>query len=530
MSNRTVPYVQHPSTLWVPERKGTFGDIANDFGDRYGILRDEEQRRDIDCFMSFGPGGRWLTLEAAMIEGRQNGKTKSVMMTCMLTDFFVLSKKKPDRFIWTSHLMKTTLDSFNYIKGLIDNYDALRSRVKEILNSKSEISIVLTNGAQLDFLARVGGGGRGLSGVKLFFDEALFLSAQNMGALIPTLSSRDNPQILYGSSAGVADSDHLRALQKRGRRGGDPSLILIEYKAPGSWAEPTCARGTGCTHLHGDESNWIERCGCGMDDHRHDPQYFVPTGVFDGCAFDNPENWRAANHAIGAGHMHESFVAAESRTLRQTPEGVLEFGRERMGWEELGSEIVDPEKITKAQWETQRDPLSQIEGEVVFAIDQTPSGSHFSICVAGWREDGSIHMGVIAHGRGSAWVPARLAELTEKHDTMCGVKWQPQGNAVGGLRHALKQAGINVEEVSLVEYSEACSAFKDRIVNGTLWHTGSEILDSAFENSVRVVLPEGGWRWGRKKSTGDISPLVGVTLAVLGVDENGEANPSVLIF
>lgn len=527
---RTIPYVQHPATLWVPERKGTFGDIANHFGEEYGIPRDAEQRRDIDVTMSFGPGGRWLTLETAIIEGRQNGKTKSVLMTCTLTDFFILSAKTPDRFIWTSHLMKTTLDSFEYIKSLIDNYDGLRRRVKEISESKSEIYIQLMNGSQLDFLARSGGGGRGLSGRRLVFDEALYLSAQGMGALIPTLSSRDNPQINYGSSAGLADSDHLRSIQRRGRRGGDPSLIFIEYRAPGSWDEPTCARGTSCTHLHGDDSNLIEKCGCGSPEHRHDPALFVPTGEFDGCAMDDPVNWKFANHAIGAGHMHEWFVEAESRSLRQTPAGVLEFGRERMGWEELGADVVDPDKITRAQWEKQRDPLSEIVGEVVFAIDQTPSGSHTAICVAGWREDGSIHMGVVAHGRGNGWVVDRLKELTDRHDTICGVKWQPQGNAIGGLRHGLKQAGINVEEVSLTEYADACSAFKNRISDGTLWHQGSEVLDTAFSNAIRVVLPEGGWRWGRKKSSGDISPMVAATLAVMGVEENGDANPSVLIF
>lgn len=530
MTERTIPYVQHPSTLWVPERKGTYGDVANDFGDKFGIPRDLEQRRDVDAVMSFGPGGRWLTLEVCMIEGRQNGKTKSVMMTSMLTDFFLLSWKNPDRFIWTAHLMKTTTDSFEFVKLLIDTYPELSRRVKEINESKSEIGIVLMNGSQLDFLARVGGGGRGLSGTKLFFDEALFLKALNMGSLIPTLSSRDNPQILYGSSAGMADSDHLRALQKRGRRGGDPSLILIEYRAPGSWEEPTCAKGTACTHLHGDESNWVQRCGCGRENHRHDPELFVPTGVFDGCAMDNPENWRAANHSIGAGRMRETFVEAESRTLRQNPEGVLEFGRERMGWEELGLETMDPDKLSKVVWQNQADPMSEIDGAVVFAIDMTPSGSHCTISVAGWREDGSVHMGVIAHGRGSSWVPSRLVELMAKHDTICGVKWQPMGNAVGGMRQALKQAGVNVEEVTLTEYAEGCAAFKERMMNGTLWHTGSELLDTAFENSVRVVLPEGGWRWGRKKSSGDISPMVGCTLAVLGVDENGEANPSVLYF
>lgn len=520
--------VQQPSTLWVPERRGTYGDIANDFADQIGIPRDLEQRRDIDALMSFGPGGRWLTLETCVVEGRQNGKTKSEIMTVTLTDLFVLMTE-PDRIIWTAHLMKTTRDSFDYIKQLIDSSPLLSKRVKEINESKSEESIVLMNGSQLDFMARVGGGGRGLSGRRLVFDEALFLKAESMGALIPTLSSRGNPQMMYGSSAGKSESDHLRSLQKRGRRGGDPSLIFIEYKAPGSWDEPTCARGTRCTHLHSDESNWVERCGCGAKTHLHDPTEFVATGVFDGCAMDDPENWKRANHSIGAGRMRVEFVDAESRSLRQTPEGVHEFGRERMGWEELGSGTVDPDKIPQERWDAQADPLSEIVGPVVFSVDMPPSGSHVSIGVAGRREDGSVHMGVIAYGRGTAWVPNRLAELTTQHDTMCGVMWQPTA-LIGSLREPLYQAGVNMVDVTLAEYAEACEALKQHVMNGTVWHQGSEILDAAFENSERVVLSEGGWRFGRRKSAGDISPLCAGVLAVLGVDQNGEANPSVFIF
>jgi hypothetical protein len=60
-------------------------------------------------------------------------------------------------------------------------------------------------------------------------DEALYLAALTMAALLPVLSARPNPQIMYASSAGVATSDHLRGVRDRGRAGGDPSLIYLEW-------------------------------------------------------------------------------------------------------------------------------------------------------------------------------------------------------------------------------------------------------------------------------------------------------------
>lgn len=513
MTVLSPPVVQLPSTLWVPERKGSYGTIVNEFSDDIGLPRDMEQRRDIDCMASYGPGGRWLTYEAAMIEGRQNGKTKAVLLAQALADLFGALGSEPDRMVWTAHVMKTTLDTFDTVIKLIDANYSLSKRVKEIVTRKSEEAVILHDGSSLDFIARSDSSGRGLSGKEIFLDEALFLRMAMIGSLMPVLSSRDNPRIVYGSSAGKGDSDFLRSLQRRGRRGNDPSLILIEYKAPGGWDDPGCGLGIKCDHIYENPLNDVI-----------DPQ----TGA-RGCAMDNPNNWMKANHSILVGRMRVDFVAAERRSLCQTLEGVLEFGRERMGWEELGGVSLDPDRIPQSAWTAQTDPLSEIVGEVVFSIDMNPAGTHVAIGVSGRRADGSVHFGVIDYRRGTDWVCKRLTQLLSDHDTMCGVMWQPRA-AIGALREPLKEEGIFMVDVSASEYAEACGAFKAHIVNGTAWHTGSLYLNSAFENSERRVQVEGGWSFGRVKSNGDICPLVSAVLAVLGVDQNGTAEPNVFSF
>jgi hypothetical protein len=205
---------------------------------------------------------------------------------------------------------------------------------------------------------------------------------------------------------------------------------------------------------------------------------------------------------------------------------------------------VDPDAIQEVDWERQSDPESQVEveGSIAVAIDMPPSGDRVSVAVAGLREDGSVHFGVIKYEKGSAWVPKYLASLSRAvdpeevlepgefpslgYDLMCPVLWTPSAT-VGALRAKLEEEGVAMEDVTELEYSESCGAFKTHISAGTAWHRGTEILNAAFLASVRKVRPEGGWIFGRMKSTGDISPLVGSTLAVRGVDKYGERNPGV---
>lgn len=511
MTVTTEPFVQTPSTLWVPKSAGTLGDEVNGFADLIGVPRDATQKRDIDAINSYGEDGRWLTLETCVVEGRQNGKTKAVYLPTILYRLFIYMSKKsrdpfraPDRMFWTSQLMKTSRDSFEVIKRLIDENPVLSRRVKDINEGKGDESVELHSGATLDFVARSKSGGRGLSGSYGFFDEGLFVSAEFMGALIPTMSSRENPQIGYASSPGRSYSSQLRALQGRGRAMNDEYLTFIEYKADGEWDNPPCARGIRCTHLIGDPAS-------------------------EGCAFGNPVYWRQANHSMQYGRMREAFVRAEHRSLCTTTEGVIEFGCERMGYTELAEGVIDPDRISRVDWIASRNEDTEPVGEVVLSVDIPPSGDRASIGVAGWNQYDKIHFGVIDYRMGTGWVVPRLIELIDRHELMCGVLWQPEA-PVGALKNQLLSAGVNMLDVTAGDFAKHCGSFKTHITSEELNMRSSSLLDSAFDSAERRVSVEGAWRWDRRKGGGDISPLCAVTMCVGGVDEFGRRDPHVLVF
>ncbi|BEL07839.1 hypothetical protein Q0Z83_060300 [Actinoplanes sichuanensis] len=473
-----------PAHLWVPPSAGSYGDEAVDLMRLAGRELDAEQVHDVTCMLAYRPGGRWAAFEEVIIEPRQNGKSGGVLMSVVVFDLFLL---KPDRIVWTAHLFKTAREAFMDLKNLIDATPELSKRVKAIREGKGDEAIELhgksrtSQGALLEFLARSEGGGRGLGGKRLVFDEALFLGADSMGALIPTLAARSitgDPQIMYGSSAAVLRSDHLRVLRDRGRKGGDPSLVYIERCAPGSWDDPGCADGPECTHMVG----------------------------VDGCALDDETLWLLANHALGKRISYE-YIRNERRSM-PTPE---QFGRERLGWH---TDPIGAGELPVEAWALCFDANSAPTTRPVFMIDASPGLKSVAIAAAMWRPDGLPHLELVAHSPGSTWVAERAAQLRQHRP----LDWvlDPSGPA-GALLPALREAGIEPTLMTPRDMGQACEAFAAAVENRALRHLDEPVLRKALAGAGRRDVGDGLWVWSRRKSDIDICPLVGATGAFWGL-------------
>lgn len=466
----------NPAYLWIPPRVGSYGDEAVDLvrvARPPEMAPDEEQCQAIDAMLSYGPGGRWVALEAAILESRQNGKTDEVLLPVTLFDLYLLP---PDRIVWTAHLFRTARDSFDAFCACVAYSPELSRRTKKISYSHGEEYIETTAGAKLEFLARERGGGRGLGGKRVVFDEALILSASAMGALLPVLSARDDPQVNYGSSAAKRDSTQLHSIVRRGRKGGDPSLIYIEYRAAGSWSRPPCSRGIDCPHVVGT----------------------------DGCALDDEARWLQANHAMRHNRITVEYVRAERRALPP-----LEFGRERLGWEEEAedeSTVIDLE--TWARW---FDPQTTAQGVVSLSLDVHPDLQWAAIGETGRRADGLRHWKVLVHGPGMGWLLEQAIRVNQRKN--CGWSVDPSSPA-GALIPELENAGLVVHRVKAQEAAQACTSMLAAAVDGTGRHGGD--LDDALTQAWKdaATIPAGdSVRFGRKKSSGDITPLMVVTLS-----------------
>jgi len=472
--------LQPPAHLWIPPRSSSAGSEAVDLARQVGIGIDPEQELAIDAILSetLDPNQPWAALEAAIIESRQNGKTMNVIAPVALADVVLFGASL---VTWTAHKFTTAQEAFLGLQAVITGSDLLSRRLKAIRSSHVDQSIEFhgpsrtSTGPRIKFLARSATGGRGLTGNRIVLDEAFALEPTHMGSLLPTLATKRDAQVLYGSSAGLRNSAILRAIRNRGRAGGDPSLVYLEW----------CATEGGC-----------EEDDC---DHRQ-------TAV--GCALDNRDNWRAANPAIARGRITITFVAAERRAL--PPE---EFARERLGWwdDPAGDVTGLLELWTQAPCV---DETSAPSTRPVFAIDVAPKSRSAAIVAAMWRPDGLPHIEVVAHAPGIEWVPARAAEL-KKHRPLDWIV-DPAGPA-GALLPKLAEVGIEPRQMSTRDLGQACEAYAAVIGSQAMRHLGDPVMARALVGAATRDIGDGLWAWSRRKSSADICPLVGGTEAFWGL-------------
>lgn len=461
-----------PSHLWVPAHT-TFnaGAEAADLAKSLGFQVEWEEQQALNILLSEGPNGKWAGLETAVICSRQNMKTWALEMTA-LYDLFLRDIKA---VTWSAHLYKTTQSAFEDMKSIIENTDWLRKRVKKITQANGDEGFEMLNGAKMRFLARTKSGGRGLTGDTAILDEALYLNPTMMGALLPTLSSRPNPHIRYGSSSGVLESQVLRQVRNRGYSNSDPSLSYIEWSS-----ERELCADKMCSHKNGEE----------------------------GCVLDNQEKWFQANPALGR-RISLNYVENERRALPPA-----EFMRERLGWWEDPIDENRIQIIPEKSWQERLVEDSQlgIGHRVAFAVDTSWDRQYTWIAVCGSTPSGYPHVEVIAKQFGTEWVVPWLKERVKEWNPV-GIAYQEHGSPVSSLAEKFKEEfGDRMYPVSGSELAKACGAFHDQVVDGPLIHIGQSQLNEALQYAETRTLGD-SWVWDRKGSPVDIAPLVAVTQA-----------------
>lgn len=450
-----------PAHLWVPEFDATNGDLAAEVGADLGMDPDPDQRLILDAVYGYRSGepSKPACFEVAVLAPRQNIKT-STLEIAALTDLFVFGVPL---HIWTAHLFKTARETFMHMVQLIDSNREYRRLCKPPRTANGSEQIELLSGEQIQFHARSKGGGRGLTAPRVTLDEALFLQPMDMGALLPTLATRDDAQVRYGSSACLVSSEVLRGVRDRGRGGNDPSLAYVEWCAElRPCLSPTCAHTVGS----------------------------------EGCALDDRELWAQANCALHR-RITEDTLAKLRRSL--PPQ---EFAREFLGWHE--DPVVGAAGLSADDWEACADRDADLETPVTLALDVAPMMASASIVACGR----ALH--VAEHRRGVAWVVDRLVELVDQHEPIA-VGLDPAGPA-GALIADLANAGVDVVPLDGRESVQACGAFLAAVLDRSLVHRDEHALNDAVLGAGQRQVGD-AWKWSRRDSTVDISPLVAATVA-----------------
>jgi hypothetical protein len=456
-----------PSVWSAPAAVESRARDAIEVAESCGLVLDDWQRFVLEGALGVRPDGRWSAFEIGLTVSRQNGKG-GIIEAIELAGLFVWGERL---IVHSAHEFATSMEAFLRMEQLLDANEDLSCQVRSVSRSHGSEGFVLSNGCRIRYRTRTAGGGRGFSGDRLVLDEAMILREAMIGALLPTLSARPNPQVLYtGSAVDQLVHEHgvvFARVRERGLKGDDPALAYYEWSA--------------------------------------DPRVLPSSPTAEGL-FDDREAWRRANPALGV-RISEEHVGHERRSM-----DARTFAVERLGigdWPD-----TDPEGrtvIPLSAWDALADPDSIALDPVRFAYDVSPDRSSSAIAVAGKRPDGLDHVEVVDSRAGTGWVAARLATLVSNHRNL-GVYCDGKSPAAS-LISELELLGVKVRTLDARDQADACGVLFDAVEQETVRHRGDSRLRAAIRSAAQRPLGD-AWAWARKKSSADISPLVAATEAL----------------
>lgn len=474
MTPRSQPVgEQLPGVFHAPEWSFSLGEDITDFAAVVGFDLLPWQQVVLNNAMATDPvTGRYLAFQVGLVVPRQNGKT-AVTRFRMLAGLFLFGERK---IVYSAHLFKTAHSEFEEIREIVERTPWLMEQVRKINDSK-ETSIVLKSGARMDFMSRTTkSGGRGLQGDLVVFDEAFALSGELVSSLLPTLSSRENPQVWYVSSTGFDYSETLLSVRKKAVEHPEDNHHLAYFE----WSA--------------------------------DPK----------CDWQSLEAVQQSNPSLG-------YLQSWS-WIRETELGVMDeesYRRERLGiWADASTDAAIGVDLWGRSFATPEALIGTKVKRRSLALEVTPDRDLAVLAGAAELVDGRVVVDIIAAKPGVAWVQDEVARVVKKHKPYAGVVID-SFSGTAALAPRLSEAGVPVSLASTRDITSGTATLYDMLVRRdedgfpapSVLHGEHPLLDDAAHTARRrlVGTSKSAWTW---QAFGEVrvEPLRAVTLAVRGLE------------
>lgn len=430
-----------------------------DFADAIGVPLDAWQRDVLADWALVDDEGRWVHRQGALIVPRQGGKTHAVSLRIVYALFF----GHENHVLYSAHRFPSAGAQFREIVRLIDNNDDLRKRVKRMTSSTGNEAIETLRGGQLAVQSRMNtmtSQTRGRNFDLAVLDEALVLTQTYMSALLPTLSSRANPQLLYVSSGGDHDSEVLAQVRQAGYA-GTPGMCLSEWAADEEDDES-------------DEAVWAKA----------NPSYPV----------------RPTPQAV----RQELAVLTRSA-----------FRRERLG---IWSTGVPEPAMQFDVWQQCVVPSVGFPAMGVASVGVDVSvgagGARSGAVSVAWQGDDGVRAVLVETGPDVAWLPAAVSRIAANYGVY-QVSFCPGGAQDVG--DAIEQLGIGVKRVPVATLRAASQRLVETVAAGSVQVQYSEALNHAVRTVPRERSASNAWMFSSRGETPGCS-LVSLALAVMAAD------------
>jgi phage terminase large subunit-like protein len=466
---------QFPTNYWMPDHVADKrADMAVKFLHTVGFHLDEWEELVFRDLLGQNEAKKWAALEAVLLVPRQNGKT-AVIEALEIVHLFLFRTKL---IIHTAHLFDTAKESYLRMCEIIENCPALDKYVRDKPSGNGSVSIRLKKeygGGRLLYKARGNGQIRGFSGDLVILDEAYDLDPEMIAALIPALSARNNPQVIYLSSTGSEDSQVLIKARDR---------ALAHHPRIALW-------------------EWCADVGADLDD--LDQLY-------------------QANPGLGIRLQLDFILEVERGSMDDK-----KYARERFGlWHD--NSVVVP--IDLKTWASRgillrKQPSSEIVSKCVVSIDAAPDRSRASIGLAGYTASDHKQVEVLHSDRGISWCVDFVERLYQaKHNPAPLAVALQSGGRAGALIPELEALdGVEVIPFGSKEIMSATGFIYDCVEDGSLIHLDDMSLTTGLSGARKYNIggkvgdeEYNGWGWSRVDTTVDITGVCAITYALWGLN------------
>lgn len=401
--------------------------------------------------LELNPDGTYRFKTVLLWVARQNGKTFIVALL-ILWRMYVDGDAQ---IIGVAQKLATAKKTYEHAQKIIDAIPRLAQERGKTNAINGELWFELTGG-QRYWVDSAENGGRGLTFDLVFVDEILkHKTFKAWSALSKTTAARRRSQLIAASNAGDMDAIVQRHLHKMAmdaiEAGDDDTTIGLFW-----WSPPPA----------------------------------MPLDGPEAWAFSNP----SMNYNLPQENLYAYWVSDPAPVFAS----------------EVGNVFVDSSTGGPFQpglWLKGFDRLSKRKagGDVYLCIEVSHDRTLAHIGFAAYRDDGLVHVGIMASRPGTDWVVPWLA-APERRFTPAGVTFQTRGAPVSSLMSEFEAAEIDVVEWGGPDLGRATGMLLDGVNLSKIHHRAQPLLDVAAGTAVMKRLGD-GYVIDRIGSPGDASPL-----------------------
>lgn len=482
---------------------GTWGPKVCAFAEELGITLDEWQRYVVDGLFAVNAAGHWAATEYGLLVSRQNGKGE-ILVVYDAAHLFLFPREDGKRktILHSAHEVKTAIDGFQRLQGVIEANEHLMDRVADrgVKTGNGQEGITLkkrklatgklqTNGDRIRFIARSRSSGRGFAADTLVNDEAQEFSTKARNALTYTQSSIPNRQELLTGTAPTEENNAevFEGIRDRGRQGKVTRTGWMEYSPEGSE----------------DPFAYLQH-----------PGNTVPPKP-DQVVIDlmSRKTWE---ESIPALDIRISTEVVGEQVERATD--ILDLAIERFSvWPNRAPDVEEAlNEIDLTVWDHHNNPLAGVadtEAEVI-AIALGRGGGFATVAAAARHDDDSIKVEHKETKGGTMWVAAYVQAIKTVNP---GALVVVDSKNAAAILPELDKLRIRYLSMNLTELTGAYSIFIERVNAGVIEHRDQPEVRTSLQFAIPRGVGQSGFTWDASDPTKPVSMAQAVTWACWGV-------------